>query len=329
MAEEFKQYNIPEDQKTGVDSLFDVSGGDAFLKQGSMQSPNYVKDRSGWKITSTGEIEAQNLTARVISNTQLFTASENITSGNAVSMGTGANYLLSSSTTGATVIRDISAEWLSQPFTTSSNAVTIPKISLYVNASSGTSGNVTVSIRANSAGLPTGSDINNITATMSIVGGTTQTYTVTFPTAVPVSASTTYHVVFAPSGASIQNAIGDTTKTPKACFSIDGSSWSTASGMVRHEVYECDNVAGQICKSSASSTNTRLTFIGFANSNINKNFSGPVSISGLIEKLSGLTPGSKYYIQDTAGNIGTSAGTTTIKCGVAITSTTLLITNIW
>ena len=304
-------------------------GSDSVLQTGAFRSPNYRKGQQGWSVDSYGKAEFQDISARVIATRQLFTASENITSGNAVSMGTGANYLLSSNSTGTTVIADLASGWMSQPFTTSSNAVTIPKISLRVDATTGSSGNVTVSIRADSAGLPTGSDINGITGTMSIVGGTVQTYTVTFPTAVPVSASTTYHVVFAPSGASIQQTKGDNTKTPKACTSSDGSTWITGSAMSIYEVYECDNVAGQICKSSASSTNTRLTFIGFADDSINKNDSGIVSISGLSINQSGLSVGSNYYCSDTLGAISTTPGTNTIKCGKAITSSQILITNIW
>lgn len=50
-----------------------------------------------------------------------------------------------------------------------------------------------------------------------------------------------------------------------------------------------------------------------------------VYYSGIIDGFSGLTPGSDYYVQNTAGAIGTSAGTTTIKCGKAVSATELLI----
>lgn len=50
-----------------------------------------------------------------------------------------------------------------------------------------------------------------------------------------------------------------------------------------------------------------------------------VYYEGIIDGFSGLTPGSDYFVQNTAGAIGTSAGSNTIKCGKAISATELLI----
>lgn len=50
----------------------------------------------------------------------------------------------------------------------------------------------------------------------------------------------------------------------------------------------------------------------------------PVQLSGLVSGLSGLTPGSKYYL-GAAGAISTTPGTASVLIGYAISSTTLLL----
>lgn len=47
--------------------------------------------------------------------------------------------------------------------------------------------------------------------------------------------------------------------------------------------------------------------------------------SGVVQGFTGLTPNAKYYVQNTEGTIGTSAGSTTILVGKAISATELLI----
>lgn len=80
---------------------------------------------------------------------------------------------------------------------------------------------------------------------------------------------------------------------------------------------------------AATALNTRLNFLGFARSGVSAGSSVVVQITGIVTGLSGLTTGAEYYLNDTNGTIGTSAGTVSRKVGVALSSTTLLITNQW
>lgn len=54
---------------------------------------------------------------------------------------------------------------------------------------------------------------------------------------------------------------------------------------------------------------------------------GTMVMSGIMSGFTGLTPGADYYVSNTAGTISTTAGTTVIKCGKALSATELLIVN--
>ncbi len=86
---------------------------------------------------------------------------------------------------------------------------------------------------------------------------------------------------------------------------------------------------GDIDKTETDIVGAYESFIGFAGGAITAGSSGQVVIGGEITGLSGLTRGSQYYLSDTAGQISTTPGTNTRKVGIATSSTTLLITNIW
>ena len=66
-------------------------------------------------------------------------------------------------------------------------------------------------------------------------------------------------------------------------------------------------------------------FLGFATTGGTAGQSITVQASGLVTGLTGLTPDTIYYLNDTAGTIGTSAGTNTKFVGIALSSTTLLL----
>lgn len=80
-----------------------------------------------------------------------------------------------------------------------------------------------------------------------------------------------------------------------------------------------------VMKTSAANTVRGNSFIGFANETIASGVAGDIKINGVKTGLTGLTPGSTYYLSDTAGAIATSAGTNSRKVGLATTTTTLLI----
>lgn len=70
---------------------------------------------------------------------------------------------------------------------------------------------------------------------------------------------------------------------------------------------------------------TKYKFVGFATSNGTDGNPITLQTSGIVNGFTSLDEGEKYYIQDTAGTIGTTAGTQEILVGIAISSTQLLI----
>jgi hypothetical protein len=84
-----------------------------------------------------------------------------------------------------------------------------------------------------------------------------------------------------------------------------------------------------VYKSSALATSTSNPFIGFVTATTSAGSQVPILIAGETTGITGLTPGSFYYLSDTAGAISTTAGTVTRKCGIATSASTLLLTNIW
>lgn len=86
---------------------------------------------------------------------------------------------------------------------------------------------------------------------------------------------------------------------------------------------------GEVRKSDASVASTVNSFIGFVQETVADGVSCRVLIGGVDENQSGLTFASQYYLSDTAGAISSSVGTVTRKCGIAVSDTEILITNIW
>jgi hypothetical protein len=65
--------------------------------------------------------------------------------------------------------------------------------------------------------------------------------------------------------------------------------------------------------------------IGFTTTTASAGSPCTIVAGGILEGFTGLTPGEDYYVQDTAGTIGTSPGSETIRVGRAISTTELII----
>ena len=81
---------------------------------------------------------------------------------------------------------------------------------------------------------------------------------------------------------------------------------------------------GSVYLSDADDTN-RDDFDGFVTNTVSRDGSAIVVYSGLVSGFTGLTLGSIYYVQDAVGTIGTSAGSTSIQVGKALSTTQILI----
>lgn len=261
------------------------------------------------------------------------TAQENITANDAVVIGLATDPLsvnYTPSTGHATgYLLNPTTTWKSQSYTTSSIAKSISHITFWANDNA--AGDVfTASLRADSAGQPTGSDISGLTGTVSINnGGAAAQRTITFATPIPVSPSTTYHFIFRSSagGGASQIFGNNSAGTGSNSSANSGSSWSAANGALELTVGEIDTVSGQISKATASlqSRDRNTNFVGFAVATATAGNPVQFQQNGVMGGFTGLTPGAIYYLSNTNGAISTTAGTVSRVVGIAISSTRLLI----
>jgi hypothetical protein len=71
------------------------------------------------------------------------------------------------------------------------------------------------------------------------------------------------------------------------------------------------------------------SFLGFAVASASPGGSINVVVGGIASSLSGLTAGLQYFLSNTTGAIVNVAGAVTRKAAIAISTTQVLITNIW
>lgn len=109
----------------------------------------------------------------------------------------------------------------------------------------------------------------------------------------------------------------------------NGSAWSNVAGTDMDGDLVIDPKSGHAWKASANLASYANGFIGFAVATTTTGNTASVIVNGTISSITGLTPGSQYYLANATGTISTTAGTNSRKIGIAIGLVKLLITNIW
>lgn len=121
--------------------------------------------------------------------------------------------------------------------------------------------------------------------------------------------------------------LGDTTPSSVNRFLTKGKSVTAGAaingGTLPVPVYQ-NKTDNEFYSCDANDTNA-LKFVGFAISNGTDGGAMNVQFSGVVSGFTGLQEGEKYYVQDTAGTIGTTIGTYEVLVGIAISETELLI----
>jgi hypothetical protein len=119
-----------------------------------------------------------------------------------------------------------------------------------------------------------------------------------------------------PSAPSSTNKFLTRGKSVTAGASIDGASTPVPvyQNKTDNEFYACD-----------ANDTSAMKFLGFAISSGTDGNAMIVQFNGIVSGFTGLSEGEKYYLQDTAGTIGTTPGTYEVLVGVAISETQLLI----
>ncbi len=267
---------------------------------------------------------------------QTLVAGENLTANDAIFVAKGdeSRRINAYSTTRSSNEGFASTTWLYQSFTTSANTTSVTRIKLW----GGSSGNppsqsMTVRLRA----TPNGADMASGTSGFA---GQNANGEMTIDIAdTAVSPSTTYYLVMSvPSESFVSYYMsGSATSVysggASGISTNSGATWSvpsTVAGDFYFEVLEGDYVAGRAYKTVAATdfyagTGLTANFIGFAQATVTSGNNVNVRCSGKKTSMSGLTPGTVYYLSNTPGAIATSAGTVSKKIGLALSATEILI----
>jgi len=220
-----------------------------------------------------------------------------------------------------------------QSFTTGTYTNRLTKIYINLSINGSPSGNFNMGIYEASGGLPTGSPLVAETVTAaSLINGWNEFQ---FTTPLVVSPSTQYVIVFDHTNDNGSNYIRwsyHQTENPYGggTFLHDfGSGWGIEGGhdftfqVYGYYVFDPAN-DGKIFKSEADDV-YKLNYIGFATTDAMLGDNVEVQTSGIVDGFTGLTIGEKYYIQNTIGTIGTTAGDAEILVGFAVSNTQLYI----
>lgn len=228
---------------------------------------------------------------------------------------------------------------LSQSFN-ESRIIVIDKVKVYLKKTGAPADNVEIAIQADSAGSPSGSDLATGTIAAASLTTSLAEYAVSLSSPYTTAASTTYWIVVRRSGAlsdvnyySLGKNSANTSTYANGLikvFDAGGSTWSGAGLSYDYQVkLTTTTVAGRVYRTSAATVGLFETFIGFAQSSTAQGAAAIVFIMGEVPSLSGLNAGSQYYLSNTKGAIANTPGSNTRKVGIATSSSTLLITNIW
>lgn len=282
------------------------------------------------RANGSGTIDSSFLPSSFAQN---FTADSGITGGNAVIVTDGTNVTRSTitptNTAGIVAVSGSTSLWGAQAFTVpSENNLYVQTITarLDQNTNGGQpTATLTLSIRATSAGQPTGTDLASATVSHSAFG-VNQSVQFTFATPVVLTAGVTYSYLIRTS-----NATGNSYQWYCDFSSANaGSTWSSSSGSGQSfsVVFGKVTTAGRVMQTNATTSNIFANnFIGFAAATTLEAATCSVVHTGIVTGLSGLTVGSVYFLSNTPGAISTSAGSVSKKVGIAISTTALLIRN--
>ncbi len=268
--------------------------------------------------------------------TETFLAGEDLTSGDAVRAGvedqtSAYRDFVAQTTHDSTYNIDSSSKWQAQSFLTdSAQTERLKSVVFRLNAisSSGTNRDFTIRLHSDDSGEP-GSTLYSFSDTQ-VVGSSAQ-HEFEFPIAQELTANTVYWV-------SIDRDTGGQTGVAYNSSSVyadgyrattvdSGANWTQETTSDLYLKVQYTDTEGRIYKTSAAGQDIADAMIGFSNGAVSAaDTSVRVDHIGVVTTQTGISPGSAYYLTNTAGTIGTVAGTIPKKVAVGLTSTDILST---
>jgi len=342
MAQNFRQFTL--EPPSPIEGLATSSvGGGATLQTGDLLSPNFVHSQAGWRLDSDGNLEALGATFANSTIVQTFLAGEKITASDAV-------YISDNSSASVNILSNTVDEASSLSLGRTNGSGEGEKIGQSVTFTSSVYLK-TLKIDMRIVGTPTDDvvialqlsdgtdpDDTDIAVTAAVDVGAEGVYTFDFSTAQKLTANQEYFLVLRRDGANNNTNYYRATKMNNNYVAgltrsfVDGAWQDNAenpgvSADINMDLFQVVPL-GQIGRAEADVTGAFETFIGFAKSSVETDELVEVTITGIVESLSGLTPG-QYFLSNTKGAIQTSAGSNERKVGIAIAADKLQITSIW
>lgn len=213
--------------------------------------------------------------------------------------------------------------------------ITVSELKAFLRKFGSPTDNVFVEIQGDSAGSPDGSAISNGTSNDIAGSGLTTSYvetTITFAAAFSLTANTPYWIVFQ-RDSTLDNSnyyqvecSSDGDYGNFDCQKYNGSAWSDNSDLIYIEFSTIDTGYDGYSYYKAKADDLKfMDIVGIVVDTVSAGDDVEVKTSGIVPGWSGLTQNTNYYLQDTAGTIGTSVGTFEAKIGFAVSTTELLI----
>lgn len=325
-----QDYILPDDATT-FDKFFSENNGSLNLYGGQMQSPNYAAGESGWALFPDGSAEFQSVRAALSQVIKKYVCGDDITAGQPVIVCNGTQQFQKYD---KAVTNNIAEEFGNttnrQKFATQvvyTSTITVDRVKVTLQKLGTPTDNVIISIQTN-AGGPSGVDLCSGSIAAASITGSAE-YNIQMNQKVTLTANVAYWIVFSRSSTlSATNRYGIGVKSSGGSDNVyNGSSWANLGTDTEVKLIITPS-SGEIAPGSAATAGYFEAFVGFATKNSLRTSQCPIIIVGELTGRTGLSVG-YYYLGDTSGTINTSPGTNTRKVGIATSSTTLLITNIW
>lgn len=306
--------------------------------KGIEYTPPSADGSSGYALTTDGA-GALSWTSPAASYTaSSFTAGHAITAGNAVAVATTTSYL----NIFANATSDISANLGNSASNTrfaedvtESTAYCFNSIALLMKKAASPVDNTIISIQADSAGAPSGTDLVSTTIANSTLTASDLLYRLNFNNTYCSTANVKFWVVYRRSGAIDGTNIpyvgidSGGTYANGTSYHWDGATWTTVA--IGDFAFKLLRLAtpGSVVPIEADDEGTWAGFIGFADTTVASSSAVSIITSGVSTDFSGLTAGRQYYLSNTLGGVSLTAGSNSRKVGIAVSTTAMLITNSW
>ncbi len=267
------------------------------------------------------------------SNFATSTAGETLTTGDAVAIynnnATSTIYNNSTANTATKLTGVTALTKIAVKFTPTSTYV-VSKFFTIGSRTGSLMGNLIASLQADSAGAPSGIKLASSTIATSTVtvGATNLDFNLDLNPLVTGSTQYWFVMEMATPGNASNYFEFNATASGSTSYNYDGATWSADGTKAGNLTVYSRKLGKYVYKANATATSTSAMFIGFASQAYSTLDTATIYTGGSIH-LGGLTSGEQYYVSNTPGAISIAPGTVTRKVGISVSTSTLIITNIW